>query len=200
LEALSAEGVLPPLRSQVKSDRLTSLKFIGGASNTVCIFIVDGRHVFHFQAVHRPGGVRSGITSFWNVGRDEEGMPLHFGQLIEDPVKHAEYLRRLSDTNAFPARSLEAVAVLARRVLAAIGPPDYDRYGLKEKWREQVGATVLPFYTFIFLRRGPLSDDPSNVFRDEVMIRLKSTAKGLVLDHYQDNSIVFTLGTNQEGQ
>jgi len=197
LGALSAEGVVPPVHGPITADRLSTLKFIGGASNTVSTFIVDGRHVFHCQAVQRQGMERKGITSFWNVGKDQDGMPLQLGQLTEDPLNNADTIRRLADTNIFPAHSLEALASVAQRVLAAIGPPDHDRYPLKERWREQAGATALPFYTFIFLRQGTLSDDPSNVFRDEVMIRLKSTANGLVLDHYQDNSIVFAATTPQ---
>lgn len=191
LGSLSQEGVLPPLRGPITTNRLTKLKFMGGDSNTVSTFILDGRQVFHYQAVHRNGMKRNGITSFWNVGKDESGMPLHLGVLTEDPKGNEHYVKMLTDTNRYPARSLEAVTRVALRVLAAIGPPDHARYTLRESWREAAGATALPFYTFIFPRQGKPSTDPSNAFRDEVMIRLKSTADGLVLDHYQDNSIVF---------
>jgi hypothetical protein len=124
-------------------------------------------------------------------------MPRDLGVLTEDPAGNERHIRMLSDTNRYPARSLEAVAQVAHRVLAAVGPPDHTRYALKESWRESAGATALPFYTFIFPRLGPPSTDPSNVFRDEVMIRLKSTPDGLVVDHYQDNSIVFAVGGQQ---
>ena len=90
--------------------------------------------------------------------------------------------------------SLDRTAALAHRLLTALKPDDAGAYALAENWREAVGNLALPFYTFTYPRTGAKTTEPFNLMRDETVIRFKSTARGMVLDFYEDTSVAF-LGT-----
>jgi hypothetical protein len=54
-----------------------------------------------------------------------------------------------------------------------------------------VGTNALPFYAFAFPKKSVGTTDPANMMRDEIVLILKSTSDGLVLDYFSDTSVAF---------
>jgi hypothetical protein len=191
LEPLSPAGVILPLHLPLASHEVRQAQFAGGPSNLVCTFDLGGHSFFGCHIVNRDGRQTRGVNLFRRKGPDEHGLPRNIIQLTEDPAANEPHLRALADINLYPARALPEVAALAQRVLNALRPEVAAGYRLAESWQEQAGVYRLPFYMFAFVKSGPPGTDPSNLMRDEIMIGLKSTDKGLVLDSFEDNSIAF---------
>jgi len=191
VEPLAREGVILPFGLPLASHEIRNARFAGGPSNLVCTFDLGGHSVFGCHAVNHNGKEAQGVNLFRRKGRDESGIQRNIIQLTDDPTANESQLRMLTDTNLYPACDLQAVGTLAQRVLTALRPDVAVEYRLAQAWQEHVGANALPFYTFAFVKRGPLGSDPGNLMRDEIMIGFKSTAKGLVLDSFEDNSIAF---------
>jgi hypothetical protein len=191
IASLSGSGVNMPPGFPIQVEQVSKLRFAGGRSNTVCTFNVGGHSHFGCHVVNRGGKVLKGVNSFSRSGTDEAGVPRDFVQLSDRLKANPLAFESLGDTSTYPERAMQEVEQAARQVLAAVCPECVSSYIISEAWREQAGAIKLPFYLFAFTRNGDRKSDPSNLMRDEIMIGLKSTADGLVLDFFENSSIAF---------
>lgn len=187
----SAADVRFPFRLPILADNLTSVRFSGGQSNTVCSFVVNGQSAFGYHFVHRDGKQVRGIHSFNRTGKDENGLPLNLDQLKANPAANEHHFRTLTDRERYPLLPLPDVGLIAERVLASLVPDAAENYKMAESWQEQIGTNALPFYSFVFPRKVAPSTEPSNLMRDEITLIFKSTSSGLVLDYFSDTSIAF---------
>jgi hypothetical protein len=157
-------------------------------SNNVSNF---DHNVFAYHRVKRGEKEWKGIHYFGRAGTDEAGIPLNLDQLTAEAAKNESFVKMLADTNRYPVLTLEKTESLAQVVLSAVRPHDSPSYTLTESWREAIGTTALPFYTFIFPKLGEAKTEPFNLMRDETVIRFKSTTNGVVLDFFEDTSVGF---------
>lgn len=188
---IESANVLLPFPRPFAPNDVTKFKFLGGASNTVCTFVIGGHIAVGYHHVKRAGREMQGIHSFNLAGKDENGQPLNLDQLKADPAGNERFIKTLADTSMYPPRSLEQTAIVAQQVLAALLRQDVSFYSLAESWQEQVGTNALPYFAFVFPKKAAPTTDPANVMRDEVVLILKSTSGGLVLDYFSDTSIAF---------
>jgi hypothetical protein len=190
IETLESLGVIVPIRLPIVTNTVTKMRFAGGPSNSVCTFNIGGHTHFACHIVKRDGKEIKGVNSFVRSGRDEAGAPRNFVQLTGDLIANDEHLKLLADTNHYPARELQDVAIVAQRTLAVLCPEHTGMYPMTESWQEERAAHLLPFYLFAFTRKGR-GTDPSNLMRDEILIGFKSTPEGLAFDFFEDNTVTF---------
>lgn len=188
---VESAGVVLPFSLPIVTKDVTKLKYFGGPSNTICSFVVGGRNAFGYHYVNRDGKEIQGVHSFNRTGKDENGMPLNLDQLKADSAGSEGFFKMLGDASQYPPRSLEQTAIIAQQVLAAMLPQDVPLYTLTESWQEQAGTNALPFYAFVFPKKAAPTSDPANLMRDEIVLILKSTSSGLVLDYLSNTSIAF---------
>jgi hypothetical protein len=178
-------GIKMPFDGPISLNRLTMFK----AGKRIHIFVVDGHSVFQYHDIQRGGQNHRGIHSFNRAGKDEYGTPWNVDPLLAYPGRYADAIARLSDPVAHPLIDLGATGSTARGLVSNLRPGV--TYDPGRSWQDAAGTVKLPFYNYIYERPGQNKDNPANVFTDSVNVILKSTASGLVLQHYEDLGIAF---------
>lgn len=178
-------GIKMPFTGPITPKRLSLLTF----GKNIHIFVVERRAVFQYHNITRSGQRHVGIHSLNLTGTDADGAPLNVDALLTNPARYAHVIEKLADQALHPSLDLGVTRDLARGLVSNMRPGV--AYDNGKQWQDAVASTRLPFYNHIFERAGQPTDNPANVFTDSVNVILKSTADGLVLQHYEDLGIAF---------